>query len=303
MKIVFILLPISVIGFCCWFFSHAFNCTMAQCTQRVSPVQILAQSTGASNEVVNALTTSPVQQVIKEALTDRSMIAEKEHDKFRAELATWLSVFGLLSILATLVVPACAYLLQQKEFDKLQKILDNQREAMENLKKDVKEMQDDMQSEVKVAKKEINIAKSEVTNTAEALRDSIEEECTANNGCFGDNDSDSLKTLLYKFKMLWGDENIEKKLQAGLELFEACNKEIDKAIEENNPDRLSRSINMLNNANAYLGTSNLYKFKPLFVDRLKDNRPLTHSFEKVNEIIKDKHPQAGFYQSVLKLQR
>ena len=111
--------------------------------------------------------------------------------------------------------------------------------------------------------------------------------------------------MLYDFKILWGAENEERKIQSGINLFEECDREIDAALKSNDIDRLVKCINILNTACAYIGTRNLESFKPIFVARLKEERPLKHRNDMVVQALKSAGhdgPIKGFYNSALSLQ-
>ena len=88
--------PLLILGFCCTFFWHAFESTRVH----VCDNQVFVE------DIRNAHGNLP------QLLLDKERIVRKEHEAFRAELGTWLAVFGLLSILATIMVPVATHKFQ-----------------------------------------------------------------------------------------------------------------------------------------------------------------------------------------------
>lgn len=290
MKVFLVLLPVGVIAFCCWFFCHVFDRTMTQSDKGPSVVQISFEENCATNAAVHTMFKDRVTEIISDTLTDRAKIAEKEHDRFRAELATWLSVFGLLTILVTLIAPVCSLVFQQKEVDRLQRLIEGQARKYEEIEKKVRMAED---------------AKAEAVNVADAIKDINEPKILDNLNPNGIQPDMKLKSMLYDFKILWGGENEERKIQCGLFLFEECDKAIDRALNSNNVESLVNCLNILNAVSAYMGTRNLERFRPHFLARLQEERPLKHSNDTVVQALKTggyTGPITGFYNSALNLQ-
>lgn len=105
------LMPLLVVGYCCVFFWHAFEASRVGCGERVNgSVSGLAMC--GTNIVVSVSDLNLLKTGMTEIMTNRENIVKAEHASFRAELGTWLSIFGLLSILATIVVPVATYKFQ-----------------------------------------------------------------------------------------------------------------------------------------------------------------------------------------------
>ena len=306
---ILVALPILVIGYCCWFFTFAFNKTIKQCDNETPLVQVSVENDCAKKAVLRLLCKDSVKDKVGAALTERERIVENVHTRFRAELATWLSIFGLLTVIVSLVVPVCAHLLQQREFqeeiknvksllEKTEKKYDDNFSKMENRYKEILTKVDMAEK----AKTEAIDAKSAAENAAAAAEGPEETESVANPvSAFPWSDS-NLKSKLYNFKILWGAGKVEQKIQAGISLFEACDKAIGEALEEKDEDKLVKCINILNNVNAYIGTRNLEYFRPLFITRLKEKHPINHSPDQVEAVLKGRLPQSGFYNTIWELQ-
>ncbi len=320
MKAFLLAFPIGVIVFCCWFFRHVFDRTMAQCENESSVVRFSFEENFSTNVAFHTISKDRLKEIISEALTDRAEIAEKEHDKFRAELATWLSVFGLLSIIATLVVPVCAYLLQQREIEKVQFMQEEQKKSMSELKGmiDAQAMKFvDMEKKVSKAEEaktaalnSAETAKSVALDAAEAAKSEAKNiigatERPSESGTLDTNiwSDVALRSMLYEFKLIWGTENLERKIQAGITLFEECSKEIGEALNSGDKGKLVKCINILHNVDAYIGTRNLEKFRPRFVRRLQEKRPIQHSPEQISKVLDNCYsPQLGYFKKIYDLQ-
>jgi hypothetical protein len=303
---VLVVVPIAVITFCCWFFLHVFNQTTTKRDYEASiPVlQFSIARDCSSNEVFKVVSNDTVEKIVKEALTDREEIVEREHEKFRGELGTWLSVFGLLTILVTLIVPICGLLFQQKESDKLQKLIDEQSKSIEEIKAQHAEMKA-QQAVMKAQQDEIRKKQDEVTNVAEKVSNDMD----SNDANIAENTQtekqDGLRSLLNYFKSLWGKESVEEKISAGIRLFDDCNKKISDAILDDDYDSLRNCLNVMNNVNAYLGSRNLDGFREVFSRRLQSIRPLKHTNEDVVQALEKgglSGPITGFYNRSLLLQ-
>lgn len=282
MKYALLMLPIGVIVFCCWFFSNVFDRTMAVCDSDVPLVQITVASDVHSNLVMRVLRKEDLKKTIYEAIENRNSIVQKEHDRFRAELATWLSIFGLLSILATLIVPVCSYHIQHSELEKLEGKID----YIENARR-----------EVKSASEDVKDAKDNYISVMSA--DAESEDMESGVG--------ELRDELRMFKMMWGAGKNGAKIDAGIKVIRGCSDGIKNAIEENDVELLRECLNILNNVSAYLNQSAVTQFKKEFVLELSKVKPLAdHSKDVQNLLSKlDAHKCSiymGFYSHMLDLQ-
>lgn len=282
-KLILAILPIGIIGYCCWFFWYAFDRTMAQVDHEVPVVQFLVPNDASTNHVLYSVSKCIMTEITEKALTDRKQIAESEHTKFRAELATWLSIFGLLTMLVALIAPVCGLVFQRQELDKVQKSIDDIRAR---------------QIEINQTAKHVKDVEGEVYNTkASSDADREEDEKREN--------QDNLRSLLNSFKSIWGIDKTAEKIYAGIKLFEECNTTLNTAIDHKEYERLAKCLNILNNANAYLGMKNLAEFRAAFSFEMEKKRPLKVSNEAVAKALDDGHydgPIKGFYNSALNLQ-
>ena len=282
-KCFLLVLPVGVISFCCWFFWTAFDRTMSRNSTTAPALQILTVANSYSNVVWKIVKQDEALREIEKALSDRTKIVREEHDCFRAELATWLSVFGLLSILATLIVPICGHLLQIKEVERLQTLLLEQEAKTEEIKKELAKIVDSRQA---------------VDNSTAAISEFAE---ASHNLKTSETD---LRGFLFKFKTIWGRDRVDEKIEAGLKLFTECDERITKAIGKKDYDEIVRCVDTLNSACAYLGGKSLQEFKPSFCRKLRQMKPLKNDVEDVNRILKENHegPRLGYYKAAMQLQ-
>ena len=288
-------LPVFVLLVCIGFFWYVFSQTMAQSKQEVPLVQFSIANDCSSNAVVQVLSSDVVNRKVEAALTIREQIVEKEHTRFRAELSTWLSIFGLLTILVSLIAPVCSLIFQQKEFDRLQKLIDDQSKSIEDIKM--------WRMEIEHTAKQVASTKQEMDNEKASTDADRKEEEQRGDAIF----HDDLRLLLKHFKDLWGMDKFDEKIVAGIRFFDECNARISSAIDKNhpNPDALKECLNMLNNARAYLGMGNLAEFRIRFSQRMQEEHPLKNSNDEIVSALKEFNidgPITGFYSSALALQ-
>ena len=305
-------LTVIVICFCGIFFWVVFNRTMKQCDHETPVVQFSIANNTSSNAVSRIISSDIAEKIAETALTDREHIVEREHTRFRAELATWLSVFGLLTILVTLITPVCSLVFQQKEFERLQKLIDSQAASIDEIKAqqtEIKAQQEEIrknQKDITQVAKDVEEAKGYVANVKNSTDANVQEEAETGLGeTAHSNRQDSLRGSLNYFKDIWGRDNLEDKISAGIRLFYECNAQISKAIANEDYDGLKNCLNVMNNANAYLGMRNLEEFREIFMQRMQSIRPLKHSNEEVVNTLKRgglNGPITGFYNRSLGLQ-
>ena len=108
-----VVIPVLVVAFCCWFFYYAFEKTHSGEKVDVPTVNVFMGTNVNAKSLEAVFCGERYQSQLKLALESREAIVRAEHDNFRAELSTWLSIFGLLSILATISVAAFSYACQQ----------------------------------------------------------------------------------------------------------------------------------------------------------------------------------------------
>lgn len=288
-----VILTILVIGFCCFFFFYAFNKTMKQCDNNVPLVQVSIANDCTSNAVFQVLSHETINEKVEAVLMAREPIVEREHNRFRAELATWLSIFGLLTILVSLIAPICSLVFQQKEFDRLQKLIDDQSKSIEDIKI--------WRMEIEHTAKQVASAKQEMDNEkASSDADRKEEEQRES-----PNPHDDLRSLLRHFKEIWGVDKFDEKIVAGISFFVECNARITNAIANSDYDSLRNCLNIVNNANAYLGGKSVADFRLVFSEQMQQKRPLKMANDVVRKALKDgkiEGPIEGFYNSALNLQ-
>lgn len=135
------LMPLLVVGYCCVFFWHAFEASRVDCGERANgSVSGLARY--GTNIVVSVSDWNLLKTGMSEIMTNRENIVREEHVSFRAELGTWLSIFGLLSILATIMVPVAAYKFQSMAGEDVRR---KQASAVMNIRRDTEHLQNQIQ--------------------------------------------------------------------------------------------------------------------------------------------------------------
>lgn len=288
---IFIFVPFLIVGWCCHFFNYAFDRTMALCDKEVPTVQFSIAQDCSSNAVLKLVSGDAIiAKIASSALTNREQIVKKEHDRFRAELTTWLSIFGLLTILVALITPIFSIVFQQKEFERLQILIDSQATAIQ---------------EVKAQQEELRRKHEEVTQAAEKVSNDIDSN-DANFIEYTPSDMpNGLRNLLNQFKNIWGKDRIEEKIAAGIRLFNECDEKIGDAMAGDDYVGIRNCLNILNNANAYLGMRNLDEFREVFIRQMLLIRPLKHSNEEIITALEKggiDGPIRGFYQKALSLQ-
>ena len=155
------------------------------------------------------------------------------------------------------------------------------------------------QKEITQTAKQVEDARRDVINDKSSIAADLEEKHTQRE-C-----QDGLRSVLNYFKGLWGEDRLEEKISAGIRLFGACNTAITDAIENDDYDSLKNCLNVVNNANAYLGMNNVTEFREVFSQRMQVLLPLKHSNEEVVNALEKggiDGPITGFYKKALSLQ-
>ena len=300
---------------CMAFFVIAFSMTRSNEKYLVPTVNVtLASDANVTNITNNVFFSERYQEKLKTILHDRETIVKMEHEQFRAELGTWLSIFGLLSILATIMVVSLAYTCQQTslkyertefrdEFNRMKKeifaLVDKGGRDIENLasqQSGVMDYQNRSRQEDDV--KTLRDASAE--KLKEDSLEEVQEECKKfvkiwphiRGNVICDHDLFSEKT----------DAGI-KVLQAYNRLLKACKGREDK---KNAGEEMKTILCKMHLVSIYLGNVKDTDFYKSFVMALKKSKPLELTYDEVKDILNsstgDMAIIAGYYRGLHSLQ-
>lgn len=276
------LAPLIVVLFCVWFFVHVFENSQHQKPTSCDVFHIEASSlSNLSQNERNDLNVAIVS--LTKAVNEKiDKVSSIEHDRFRAELSTWLSIFGLLSIIATIVVPVATYKAQYGA-------LEEKLRALDELYDKQKTQSDEIQSQID----------DQDARSSESL-------------AFSQNDAksgDVSYEVLNKCRMEKA-EAFSFKIDAGMEFGESIKARAKKTIEilqkindcvltkSNDAEILKLALNIINSINVFLGTrvSRESGFSNEFLKIHKERKPLTILQDEMENRISNLLPdQAGIY--------
>ena len=294
---------IGVVVFCCWFFYYAFDTTIRARSFDVPTVKVLVGTNVNAKVIETVLCGERYQNQLRSALESREAIVKMEHDNFRAELGTWLSIFGLLSILATISVTAFSYVCQQaslkSEKEEIEKKFIEVEERLSKLKVD-------FENEFKAKQNEIgNVGAVAVTE----IRESALESPAESSEPWGD-ELKSVQDESRMFIKMWAKAKdpegpFDEKVKMGIEVLKKFNKLIEKYL--NNAEVEIEILKKFNLLNIYLGQGAVKtsEFFELFVQELREKKPLYVSYNGVKkslESLKDSDKIAGYYGHLYNLQ-
>lgn len=305
---------IGVVAFCCWFFYHAFDTTIRARSFDIPTVNVFVGTNVNAKVVETVLCGERYQNQLRLALESREAIVKMEHDYFRAELGTWLSIFGLLSILATISVTAFSYVCQQaslkSEKEEIKKTFEKEKEEIKKkfieLEERLSKLKANLEDEFKAKQDEVgNVGAVAVTEIRESALESPVESSEA----WGE-ELKSVQDESRMFIKIWakakGPEGpFDEKINMGIEVLKKFNKLIEKY--RNNAEVEIEILKKFNILNIYLGQGAVKtsEFFELFVQELREKKPLKVSYDAVMGSLKDHETGsliAGYYGHVYKLQ-
>lgn len=272
------------------------------------------------------------QHKLKTTISNRERIVKQEHDQFKAELGTWLSIFGLLSILGTIMASvltfACQHLSLKGEkdeiyaaFNKLDVEQEKEKKQLEEAKTQVEEAKTqvaeigkqvtEIKSQVKEAKRlnaTISRNASQSMAASEALALDAQSDCSASDAI--DIELTNIERECKKFINMWWwdndggfDQEIDKKVAMGISVLRKFNDLLSKKI--NNNEDITAVLKKLNLINIYLGQKEkIDPFYSRFLDAIKREKPLIIKIEDVekalNQIdIRQMKMFSGYYKNII----
>lgn len=303
-------IPISVLFFCCWFFRYAFDKTVERGCLETPSVIVNVSSNIQSNSVVSALYSADFQSKLKNILICRESIVAAEHDRFRAEMSSWLSIFGLLSILATIVFAAASYLMQQMSLKDEKRSIDLQ---FGRLRREIAQHKKDIQVYGQGVRKNIE---QQTSNAAATIN------TTSAGAVDGKPTADASETVdmreirqcQYKFMAEWPSyeaqqENrkdaFQEKIEHGISFLRHINEKLE---AKNSPEIQLSYLNLLNGINVYWGKVVDEEFKRWFVEALCSEKPLTLAGDELKRSLngideKEKNIAVGYYMKMYEMQK
>lgn len=301
-------LPVVAIAFCMMFFVVAFWITRPNRGYLVPAVSVTVASESMADSVTNnVMYSSEYQQKLKTILEDRESIVKAEHEQFRAELGTWLSVFGLLAILATIMVSAFSYACQQAS---LKDEKDDVKRQFKELDERFEKLKSDLEAEYKEKKGQIDnagdAAVSEVREERSSMSEVVPKDATWQNDLVPvQNKSKDFIRMWSRRRSDFKGGRFDEKIELGISVL----KDFDAIIEKYLADVEAESeiLNKLNLFNIYLGQRAVREsdFYDEFLGRMRRVRPLSVPCDKVTEAVERSENgalRAGYYAKLYKLQ-
>lgn len=305
-------IPMLVVAFCCWFFYYAFERTCSREKSDIPTVNVFLGTNVTAKTVETVLCGEKYQSQLKVALESREAIVRAEHDNFRAELGTWLSIFGLLSILATISVAAFSYVCQQaslrSERDEIKKTLEGGKEDVEekftNFENRLSELKDNLEKEVRAKQDEIGNVGVAVVSEIMGESPLVTSDADESPQVWGD----KLKSVQDESKLfikMWAQKPLkdergpfDKKIRTGIRVLKKFNELIKNYI--GNAEVMTEILKKFNLINIYLGQEAVKtsEFYGQFVQELKERKPLKVSYAEVKKCLKDNDKAtliAGYY--------
>ena len=316
MKFSFIVLPFIGIVACFVFFYVAFDRTMKG-NSDFSVTVCNGQSNTIDKCQDERLYAIKNTCDLKSFLEDyHDKIAVKEHDRFRAELGTWLSIFGALAILATIMVSSFVYLSQQASLDKVEKQVErNIREINDEVKK-FKEDVETVKTHAKAVEKRIKDYEKRADEISTDFDAKTEGNELANSALSGDDcvpsktETDfshrlsSMQSATGKFCRVFpktGDpRNPEVKFRDKCDLGISVLCDYNSLLGQfKGKEETTAIINKMNTINIYLGIRSVISsgFEKVFNGAMKKNKPLEIAPEEIKSRGVDSKP-LGFYEKL-----
>lgn len=291
-----------------------------------------------SDMVHEVMYSKEYQKKLKRIVSDRERIVKREHDQFRAELGTWLSIFGFLSILATIMVSvlsfACQHLSLKGEKDEISASLNKLSTEQEEEKKQLEEAKMQV-SEAKaqvvkvrkqvaeitaqVKKAETKVAEAESLN--ETMSRNYKQSVAASEALALDAQSDSsasnetnmelanIERKCKQFINMWWwkndegfDKEIDKKITTGIDVLRKFNDLLSMKISDE--EDITPVLNKLNLINIYLGQKEkIDPFYTRFLEALRHEKPLQIRIDDIEKALKHSGAEqlkklAGFYKTL-----
>lgn len=312
---VFGVMAFGVVVFCCWFFLHAFDKTMAEnhCSDLNLSVNVSSNCCHAcisSNTVDFCLYGSEGVEKLREIMTDRERICNYEHDRFRAEMGTWVAIFGLLSVLVTVIVGTCSYMFQQRSLkdekaEIFAKIEDKVKAGLSSISEQVNHGSESLESTAAASAASVSVVATSVATLSE-------EEASDGSSNSADKALDKIQGYFTKFVKMWPtyahtnserEQTFSKKMNLGIKVLRMLNEHI-----RNNSGRdLAPWLGLVNGINVYLGQVKKSDFYDRFVEQIREEKPLTETVEIIGEKlqgVKDLNSKiyVGFYRSLYRHQ-
>ncbi|MGN0846696.1 MAG: hypothetical protein ACI4RA_04845 [Kiritimatiellia bacterium] len=224
-------------------------------------------------------------------------------------MGTWLSIFGLLSILVTVIVSTCSYLFQQRSLKEekeeiFSKIDQKVKEGLSSISKRA-----DHESESLEATAAASAASASVAATA-----APESGMGMSNvpGTRGEGPLGEFRDLFARFVKEWPtyecsdamrERVFRNKIELGIDVLRNLNDQIRKSEGR----ELIPWLGLLNGVNIYLGQVKRSDFSVRFMEEVRRRRPLTLREEEVAAKLKglgdlDPRIHAGFYNTLYRKQ-
>lgn len=293
---------------CIAFFITAFFITRPNRDNIRPVVCVTVASDAGANAITNHVMYSECyQEKLKTILHDRESIVTAEHERFRAELGTWLSIFGLLAILATIMVATFSFACQQAS---LKDEKDDVKRQFKELDERFEKLKLDLESEYKEKKGQIvnagAAAVTEIRGESSATSEMVSNDATWQNELV------PLQNKSTEFIKMWSRSRrdceggrFDEKIELGISTLKDFNALIDKRLATK--EMLGEILNKLNVFNIYLGQRTVRdsEFYDKFLWRMRQDRPLSvppDEVEKALEGFENGAIRAGYYMKLYKLQ-
>ena len=253
------LTPLIIVFFSIWFFYHAFEVTHS-CSTVSNDLQLPQLNQLGVDTNLNYQIIAKVDFLARQVQEKVANISSVEHDRFRAELGTWLSIFGLLSIIATIVVPVATYKVQYGTLEKKMKKLIDQYDKQ-------KEKAEEIQSQIdsQEARSSESIAFMETTTSTDG-KSYVEllNQCRIRK-------AELFKIGIGSFK----HKEVSQKAEQTVGMLKEINEEV--LCKTSNLDVLKLALNIINSVNMFLGTKTAQDsgFTQSFMEELVAKKPLS----------------------------
>lgn len=301
-------LPLAGIFFCGVFFWYVFTETRPKDNVMVPTVNVtVASGVDATAVTNNVFFSKSYQEKLEKILRERESIVAAEHERFRGDLGTWLSIFGLLAILATIMVAALSYTCQQVSLKEERAGI---REELERMKAEIRALALSEQKAFSSDASQVNgVRKFELLGGDGSQMTDDQNVSVVENS--SETDFESAQNECKKFVKMWPtvsgntkspEEMFAEKVEAGIKVLCQYNELLLKSQGPETKEMLEK----MHLISIYLGQVRETDFYRLFVSALKERRPLTLA----NEVILDKLEScdcnkamiAGYYRHLYGLQ-
>ena len=310
---------------CIVFFVVAFWITRTDEKYQVPILNVTVASNVDAETITNDVRfCESYQEKLKTILQDRESIVNGEHEKFRAELGTWLSIFGLLAILATIMVAALSYTCQQSsikderdrlliEFDGLQENFETYKESLSGQFKRFKDDMADLATQ-HVDKIDNEGAVAESENIVKNLNENDDEGNRVDLDYGIENEFMNVQDECKRFVRLWPPasvstksavERFSDKIDAGIKCLRRYDSLLLKCKELRVPSiKIKKIVCKMHLIKIYLGQNVRSDFYELFILALRREKPLTITPGEIEEMLVGLQDVniVGFYKSLYDLQ-